>query len=256
MSAPVDHEIEKLQGLLRRVQEQLEQLREKVNAQLRKLPMINLPGGLGTNTVIQLWNHMCDAMRKFLDRAWDDLESMGEPWTLRDACDRWLTAVGTPLARQSGLVAAERLDADDKFQGHMVGTYVGRARKHSEALSEFSPQFVLPVRDSLTQTANIINKQRAALSLVTAQLAASVSDATVGVTSWTSVPGALSKAANAANVAQASRKAALVDFLNASHEIKVRLENAKVASRGLEDGDWPVAGNLGPAPPTGPPKPK
>jgi hypothetical protein len=181
-----DHKRDELLDLVDDLDAGLEELRQAVNHLLDNLPWF-VPDWVATE-ILEAWNDLCDDWDRDLNAWREDLEAMGEAWTLRGAADQWSTDVADKVSGLAGKIAAGPLQSDDVFAGAGANAYRGVIPGQGTAITNITGNFTTTLSDGLNETADAINEYDSAMIVAVIALIGALASAAAGVaSSWTGV---------------------------------------------------------------------
>lgn len=150
----IDEIIEKINGLLDKVQGKLEELANKVNGILSHVPFFLQ---WAVDKFMDLWNTMLDKLGEFWDWFTEKLAYAGDPFGLGDAGERWNTDLGLITKALADQIDDEHeLLVDDNWTGTAASAYKEQVPEQEDALRTLG-QFATNVHSAMgTLKAGII----------------------------------------------------------------------------------------------------
>lgn len=143
----IDEIIEKINGLLDKVQGKLEELANKVNGILSHVPFFLQ---WAVDKFMDLWNTMLDKLGEFWDWFTDKLAYAGDPFGLGDAGERWNTDLGlTTKALADQIDDEHELLVDDNWTGTAASAYKEQVPEQEAALRSVGQSFATAVDSAM-----------------------------------------------------------------------------------------------------------
>lgn len=142
----IDEIINRIEGLLSKVESKIEEVRNRINKLLSKVP-----GFLhwAVSKVEHAWNKLCDKIGEFWDWFTDKLAYAGDPGLLEQTGGDWNTLLGQPLHKDAAEVAAGKLLVDDTWTGDGADAYKADIGDQKSALDAVGQTYASAVSGAL-----------------------------------------------------------------------------------------------------------
>jgi hypothetical protein len=147
----IDEIIDKLNEMFDKIQTKVEELRQKANAILSKVP-----GFLSwaVDKFLDAWNKMLEKLGEFWDWFADKLAYVGDPFALHDKAGDWHTLVGLPGKNEADLIDEQHeLLVDETWNGTAASSYREKVPAQEAALRSLGSTFASTVASNLKTVA-------------------------------------------------------------------------------------------------------